>query len=137
MSIRILLVDDHKFTRECIRSLLDKEADTEVIAEAKDGRKAVRLAWKLSPDIVTMDIAMPVLNGIEATRQIVTNVSGVKVIGLSTYSDRQIVEEMLKAGASGYLLKNYAFEELADAIQTVFADRTYLGSAIADIAVEG
>ncbi len=136
MSIRVLLVDDHKIVREGLRSLLEKQPDMEVIAEAEDGRTALRLVQEVLPNIVIMDVAMPDLNGIEATRQIIANSPGIKVIALSMYSDRRFIMGMLGAGASGYLLKDCAFEELARAIHVVAADQTYLSPRIADVVVK-
>ncbi len=104
----------------------------EVVGEAENGRMAVRLAQELSPDIVVMDVAMPDLNGIEATRQVLNNRPKAKVIALSMHADRRFVVQMLKAGASGYLLKDCAFEELTNAIRAVVANRTYLSPKIAD-----
>ncbi len=135
MSIRILLADDHKITREGLRSLLDKQPDMEVLAEAQEGRTAVRLARELLPDVVIMDVSMPDLNGIEATRQIIDRVPKVKVIALSMHSDALFVTEMLKSGASGYLLKDCAFEELTRAIHAVVADKTYLSPSISGVVV--
>jgi len=105
----------------------------EVIAEAENGRVAVKLAREMSPDVVIMDIEMPDLNGIEATRQIVTDSPDIKVIVLSMHSDRQVVAEMLKAGAKAYLLKDSDPDELVKAIQAVVANKTYLSPDIADI----
>nr|HID59598.1 response regulator transcription factor [Desulfobacterales bacterium] len=136
MKIRILLADDHKIMREGLRSLLEKESDLEVVAEAENGRRAVQLTLKFKPHIVIMDISMPDLNGIEATRQIIGELPDVKIICLSMHSDRRFVAGILKAGASGYLLKDCAFEELVYAVRTVVANRTYLSPAIADIVVE-
>lgn len=132
MSIRILLADDHRLFREGLQSLLKEEADMEVVAQAGDGRTAVQQASELKPDVVAMDIAMPDLNGLEATRQIASRVPGTKVLCLSVHSDRRFVEGMLKAGASGYLLKNSANEELIQAIRAVAAGQTYLSPAIAE-----
>jgi len=136
MGLRILLVDDHQIVRQGLRTLLEKEPDMEVVAEAEDGRAAVRLAREVSPQVVIMDVAMPDLNGIEATRQIVAESPGIKVIALSMHADRRFVANMLKAGASGYLLKDAAFEELAQAIRTVAANRTYLSPEVSDIVVK-
>jgi len=136
IKIRILLADDHKIMREGLRSLLEKESDLEVVAEAENGRRAVQLTLKFKPHIVIMDISMPDLNGIEATRQIIGELPDVKIICLSMHSDRRFVAGILKAGASGYLLKDCAFEELVYAVRTVVANRTYLSPAIADIVVE-
>jgi DNA-binding NarL/FixJ family response regulator len=136
MSIRILLADDHRIMREGLRSVLEKEPDMEVIAEAKDGRMTVKLAEKLSPDVILMDITMPGLNGMDATREILSMVSDVKVVALSMHSDEQFVAGMLNAGASGYLLKDCAFEELCRAIRAVVANETYLSPGIASIVVK-
>ena len=136
MSIRVLLIDDHRIVREGLRGLLEKEADMEVIAEAEDGLAVLGLVQEMSPDIVIMDVAMPNLNGIEATRQIIAKVPDIKVLALSMYSDKRFVTGMLSAGASGYLLKDCAFEELIQAIRVVAANRTYLSPMVADIVVK-
>lgn len=136
MSIRILLADDHKIVLDGLHALLEKQPGMEVVAEAEDGRKTVQLVQKLLPDVVIMDIAMPDLNGIEATRQIVAETPNVKVVALSIHSDRRFIVEMFKAGALGYLLKDCAFEELANAIRSVVANRLYLSPKIADIVVK-
>ena len=136
MNIRILLADDHKIVREGIKTLLDKQPAFEVIAEAENGRTTVNMVQELSPDVVIMDIAMPDMNGIEATRRIIEKVPTIKVIALSMHSDRRFVGEMLKAGASGYLLKECAFEELTNAIHAVFANRTYLSPEIAESVIQ-
>jgi DNA-binding NarL/FixJ family response regulator len=136
MKTKIILADDHKIIREGLRSLLEKQLDMEVIAEAYDGLTTVRLVQKLLPDIVIMDIGMPDMNGIEATRQIMTETKGVKVIALSMHSDRRFVLQMLKVGASGYLLKDSAFEELISAIHTVMANQPYLSPKITDVVVK-
>lgn len=135
MSIRIILADDHTIVRSGLRSMIDKEADIQVVAEADNGRATVRSALELAPDVVIMDIAMPELNGIEATRQIVAALPGTKVIALSMHADKRYVMEMLKAGASGYLLKDNAYEELASAIRTVLGNRTYLSQQVADVVI--
>ena len=136
MSIRVLVVDDHKIMREGLRSLLEKQPDIEVVAEAESAREALRLVQELTPDIVIIDVVMPSLNGIEATRRILSKVPAVKVIALSMYADKRFVMEMLRAGASGYLLKDCAFEELDEAIRTVTQDRTYITPRIVDIIVK-
>ena len=136
MSTRILLADDHKITRQGLRSLLEKQKDMEVVAEADNGRAAVRLAAELGPDIVIMDVTMKDLNGAEATRQILAKSQDVKIIALSMHSDAIYVTEMLKSGASGYLLKDCAFEELTRAIRTVAEGKTYLSPAISGVVVE-
>jgi two-component system response regulator NreC len=136
MNIRILLADDHKIVRDGVRSLIDKEPDMDVVAEAGDGRTAVQLAQELSPAVVVMDIGMPDLNGMEAARQIVDAAPNVRVLALSMYADRRFVSEMLRAGASGYLPKKCAFEELAGAIRAVAAGRIYLSPAISEVVVK-
>ena len=136
MSIRILLADDHKITRQGLRSLLEQQDDMEVAAEAENGRTAVALVDELLPDVVIMDVTMPDLNGVEATRQIVAKYPDVKVIALSMHSDTLFVTEMLRSGASGYLLKDCAFEEMTRAIRAVMNDKTYLSPSISAVVVE-
>jgi two-component system, NarL family, response regulator NreC len=136
MAIKILLADDHKIVRDGLRSLIEKQPDMQVIAEACDGRTTVQLVRELMPNIVIIDIGMPDLNGIEATRQIVGDMPSVKVIALSMHADRRFVLRMLEAGASGYLLKDSAFDELHLAINTVTQGKIYLSPAIAGIVVE-
>lgn len=136
MKIRILLADDHKIIREGLKALIEKQPDMEVAAEAQDGLSTVRLAQKILPQIIIMDIGMPEMNGIDATRHIVSGNRDVKIIALSMHSDRRFVLEMLKAGASGYLLKDSAFEELVTAIHTVMAGQPYLSPKITDIVVK-
>jgi two-component system response regulator NreC len=131
MTTRIILADDHKIVRDGLRALLEKQAGMEVVAEAENGRACVRLAKELSPDVVIIDIGMPDLNGIDATRQIMTEVPGIKVIALSMHSDRRFVAQMFKAGASAYLLKDCAFEELVRGVRAVLSGQTYLSPAIA------
>lgn len=136
MAIRIILADDHKIIRDGLSSLLEQEDDIDVIAQAKDGHRTVELVRKLSPDMTIMDIGMPSLNGIEATRQIINEFPKMKVIALSMHSDKKFVTEMLKAGASGYLLKNCAFEELAEAIRTVMSGKVYLSPSITNVVID-
>ena len=136
MSVKIILADDHRIMREGLRALLEKEAGIEVIAEADNGRTTVELSRELNPDVVVIDIGMPDLNGIDATRQIVSDAPAVKVIALSMHSDKKFVREMLSAGASGYLLKDSAFEELGTALTTVINNQTYLSPKIADTVVK-
>lgn len=136
MSIRILLADDHKITRQGLRSLLDENDDMEVLAEAENGRDAIELARKLNPDVIIMDVSMPDLNGVEATRQIIQDNHDVRVIALSMHSDTLFVSEMLKSGASGYLLKDCAFQELEQAIRTVTDGKAYLSPSISGVVVE-
>ncbi len=136
MNTRILLADDHKIVREGLCGLINKLPGMEVVAEAENGRAAVNLSQKIKPDIVIMDIAMPDLNGVEATRQILCTNKGVKIIVLSMHSDRRLVTEILKAGASGYLLKEDCdLEELNRAIKSVTAKQVYLAPRVANYMV--
>ena len=136
MSVRILLADDHGIIRQGLHSLLDKQPDMEVVAEAEDGRRALDLVQELLPDIVIMDVTMPNLNGVDATRQIVDRFPEVKVIALSIHSNRRFVADMLKAGASGYILKECLFDELIRAIRTVTTDSIYLSPRITSIVID-
>lgn len=136
MTIRILIADDHTIVREGFRSLLEAEEGMDVVGEAADGRSAVRLARDLQPDVVIMDVRMPELNGIEATRQVVAENPNVKVIGLSMHLEKQFISEMLKAGASGYLLKDCPSEELVMAIKAVKQGKMFLSPAVAGKVVE-
>ncbi len=135
MSVSILIVDDHNIVRDGLRALLEPLAGMKVVGEAENGRVAVRLARELQPDIVIIDVAMPDLNGIEATRKIRSQVPGTKVIGLSMHSDRRFVSRMLQAGAAAYLRKESAFEEIAAAIEAVARGEHYLGRGITDLVV--
>src|SRR4051812_1535074 len=112
MSTTIVIADDHQIVRQGLRSLLERYPDMKVIGEAADGRSAVRMAKELNPEVVVMDIAMPELNGIEATRQLVNTQPATKIVALSMHADRRFASEMLRAGAKAYLVKDGAFEEL-------------------------
>ncbi len=136
MTLRVLLADDHRIVREGLRALIDGQADMEVVGEARTGREAVRLARELAPDLVVMDVAMPDLNGVEAARQIVQANPEAKVLALSMHSDAQFVARMLEAGASGYLLKDGAFDELEAGIRQVTEGKTYLSPAITGTVVK-
>lgn len=131
MAIRLVLVDDHAIFREALRVMLRAEADLEVVGEAGNGREALRLARKLQPDVVVLDIGMPDMNGIEATAAIVARSPRIKVIALTTHSDRRFVAEMIKAGASGYVVKSAASVELLRAIRAVTHGQSYLCPEVA------
>lgn len=136
MSTSILIVDDHAVVRKALSSLLGEKTDLVVIAEATDGREAVRLAGKLRPGVVIMDIAMPGMNGVDAIREIAARTPKVKVLALSMHSDRRLVVGALAAGASGYVLKDCAFEELVRAIHVMEAGDVYLCSQVTRTVVE-
>lgn len=126
MRLRILLADDHQMFREALRLLLERNPDFEVVAETGDGLEVFALARAIAPDIVCLDIGMPGLNGIEITRQVTAALPRIKVIALSTFSDRRYVKDMLNAGASAYVTKAQAGVELLRAIDAVRRNRSYL-----------
>lgn len=129
--IKILIADDHAVVREGTRHILEQEQGLEVVAEAADGEEAVRLATELKPDVAIIDIAMPNLDGIEATRQIKALCPGITVLILSAYDDDQFVFSLLEAGAAGYLLKDVRGRELVDAVRAVHAGESVLHPSIA------
>jgi DNA-binding NarL/FixJ family response regulator len=136
MSIRVLIADDHKIMLAGLRSLLEKQTDIEVVGEADNGRKAVQMAQEKKPDVIVMDVSMPDLNGIEATKQIIESLPETRVIALSMHSDKRFVMGMLRAGASGYLLKDCASQELANAIDQVAGGKKYLSSEITGVVID-
>ena len=129
--IGVLLVDDHTVVRQGLRALLRSEEDIDVIGEAENGRQAVMLARKSTPDVVVMDVAMPLLNGLEATRQILKLVPGTKVLVLTSYGDDECVEQLMQAGAAGYLIKQTAAQDLLKAIREVQRGNAFFSPAIA------
>jgi DNA-binding NarL/FixJ family response regulator len=129
--IKVVLADDHTVVRQGLRALLVAEGDIEIVGEADNGRQAVQLARKFSPDVVVMDIAMPVLNGLEATRQIMRSLPSTKVLVLSSYSDDDYVQQLTEAGAAGYLVKQTAANELLKAIREANKGNAYFSPAIA------
>ena len=135
MVLRVLIADDHQIFCDGLRSLLEKEPDMEVVAVAGNGLTALRLAREHRPDVIVMDVTMPDMNGIDATRQIVSESASVRILVLSMESDRRFVVEALKAGATGYLLKDTAFTELATAIRTVAAGEPYLPPKITHLLI--
>src|SRR5258708_11648647 len=130
--IRILLVDDHAVVRQGFKMILSAESDMEIVGEAANGREAVELAEKLRPDIVVMDVAMPELNGIEATRRLVGALPHARVIALSMHKDSVYVREILRAGARGYLLKDSGAEDLVRAIRAVAGGESWLTPAVSN-----
>ena len=134
-STTVLIADDHRIVRDGLRTVLQGARDIEVVGEAENGRETVRLVQGLEPDVVIMDVAMPDLNGIEATRRIGDLGFGTKVLALSMHADCRYVKGMLGAGAVGYMLKDCAAEELATAIRTVICNRLYVSPGIAGVIV--
>src|SRR3982751_3216853 len=128
--ITVLLAEDHRMVREGFRSLLKHEEDIEIVGEAETGRQAVQMTRKLRPSVVVMDIAMPLLNGLEATRQIRKDFPETKVLILSAHSDDAYVEQVAALGASGFLLKQPSSDVLAKAIREVQKGKTYFSPAI-------
>lgn len=128
--VKIIIVDDHPIFREGLRALLEKQENVLVVAEADDGRHVLQLARDHNPDIIIMDITLPGLNGIEATRNILREMSGIKIIALSIHTNHIFVEEMVAAGAVGYVLKSSAFEDLVQAIHAVMQDNTYFSPKV-------
>jgi DNA-binding NarL/FixJ family response regulator len=136
MGIRIVLADDHTIFRYGLSTAFQEEDDIEVVGQASDGPSAVERARELKPDIVVMDINMPNLNGIEATREIQRQVPGVRVIALSMHSTKPCIKEVFRAGAFAYLVKNCGFDELVRAVRTVAEGKTYVSPSIGNLVVE-
>ena len=136
MGVKILLVEDHVVIREGLRGLIGRQADMEVVGEANDGDQAIELARQLKPDVIIMDVRMQGMDGVEATRQIKAEMPDCKVVVLSAYGNREYIMGMAKAGMSGYLLKDCAFEELVGAIRTVLQNKSYLSPAAARVILD-
>ena len=134
--MRILIAEDHGVVRQGLRALLENQADIEVVGEAGDGREVAELAGKLSPDVILMDISMPNLNGIEATRLILRENPDIRIIVLSVHSNKNFVTDMLRAGASGYVLKTYLFDEVVTALRVVESGEHYLSPKVNEIVLE-
>jgi DNA-binding NarL/FixJ family response regulator len=134
--IRVLLADDHRILRDGIRALFDDQADIEVIGEAEDGQTTVKLVAQLQPDVVVMDIAMPLLNGLEATRQIQRDHPQVKVLILTMHENEEYIRQVLAAGALGYVLKDTAARDLLGAIRAVYQGEAVLSPAITRLVIE-
>jgi len=134
--IRVLLAEDHTIVRKGLRALLDDETDIEVVGEAEDGRETVRQVERVHPDVVLMDITMPLLNGVEATRQIKAQYPEVQVLGLTRHENEEYIYQLLRAGASGYVVKQAAPAELVEAIRAVFEGDTFLSPSINPSMVE-
>jgi DNA-binding NarL/FixJ family response regulator len=134
--LRILVADDHTLMRQGLRKILEERPDWQVIAEVGDGREAVRQTEQLKPDVVVLDVGMPLLNGLESTRQITRRVPGVGVLILSMHSNEAYVTQALQAGALGYLLKDSAGTDLVDAIEAVAAGKAFFSPAVARVMVD-
>lgn len=134
--INILLADDHKLMRSGIRALISDAPDMTIVAEAENGREAVELAMRLEPDVIIMDISMPGLNGIDATRRILAERPDIKILALSVNTNKRIIRDMLDAGACGYILKDCAIDEVIAAVLAVVKNNTYLSPGIAGIVVK-
>ena len=136
MAIRVIVAEDHAIVREGLCALIEKQSDIEVVYEAQNGQQAVEQAARLKPDLVIMDVSMPGINGIEATRQIITAINDVRVLALSAHDKPEYVTDMIKAGVSGYLLKDCLTSELVNAIRKVVEGESYLSSRIATVVIE-
>jgi len=136
MPIKIIIADDHRLFREGLVNLLSDSKDIEILAQAENGMDVIAKAKELNPDVIIMDIGMPVLNGVEATVKLLKELPAIKVIALSMHSDKQYIKGMLEAGASGYLFKNCAYDELIEAIHTVNAGKKYLSDKITEIMIQ-
>jgi two-component system response regulator NreC len=134
--MKILIADDHGIVRQGLKSLLETRLNLEVVGEAEDGIAAVKMVKALQPDVVIMDITMPQLNGVEATRMIHQDHPNVKIVAFSMHPEKHIVKEILEAGASAYVLKSYLFDEISRALEAVCADQRYLSPRITDVVVE-
>ena len=134
--IRILLADDHAVVRQGFKMILDAQADMEIVGEAGNGREAVELAEQLRPDVVVMDVSMPELNGIEATRRLASSAPRARVVALSMHKDSVYVREILRAGARGYLLKDSGAADLVAAIRAVASGESYLSPAVSNAVLD-
>jgi DNA-binding NarL/FixJ family response regulator len=135
--VKVLLVDDHAILREGLKTLIDSQADMHCVGEASDGKAAIAAARSLSPDVVVLDVSMPKLNGLQATKQIVKSCPGSKVLSLTRHSEESYVQQLLKAGASGYVLKQSSSATLLTAIRAVAAGQSYLDPAVTAKVVGG
>lgn len=133
MAVQVLIVDDHEIMREGMTALLRKYSQFEVVGQATDGRQALEMASQLKPDVIIMDVGMPNLNGVDATKKLISTYPDLKIMALSAHSDGAIVAKMIKAGASGYMLKESAFDELIEGLNTLLDGRTFLCNKISKV----
>jgi DNA-binding NarL/FixJ family response regulator len=137
MKTRILLADDHTLVREGLRSIIEQELGMEVVGQAANGKEVIALATELLPEVIVMDVHMPLMNGIDATREILSRFDTIKVIALSMHRDQNFVTDMFRAGAHAYVLKHCALGELEGAIRCVLAGRKYLSADLTDLVIDG
>ena len=137
MQVRILMADDHEIVRRGLRAMLEAREGWQVVAEASSGRQAVEMALELKPDLVIMDIGMPELNGLEATRQILKDRPSTEVLILTMHASEQLVREVLDAGARGYILKSDAGRELVTAVESLANHRPYFTSTVSEMVLQG
>ncbi len=136
MTIRILITDDHQLFREGIANLLAASPQIEIVAQAENGQEAIEKAKKLKPDIVIMDLSLPVIGGVEATRILSKELPGTKVLVLSMHADKNYIKEALEAGAFGYLFKDCTYDQLIEAINTVYQGKKYLSDKITEVLIQ-
>ncbi len=136
MTTKIIIADDHKMMRDGLRALIEKKPGLEIVAEAENGLMVLELVRKHLPELIIMDIGMPDINGIEATRKIISEYPDIKIIALSMHSDKRFITRMLEAGASGYLMKDCAFDELIQAIQSVLMNQMFISKSIANVIIK-
>ncbi len=136
MSIRILIADDHQLFREGIANLLSASLQIEIIAQAENGQEAIEKAKNLKPDIIIMDLSMPVINGVDATRILHKELPETRVLVLSMHCDKHYIKEALEAGASGYLFKNCTYDQLIEAVNTVYRGKKYLSDKITEVLIQ-
>lgn len=136
MKIKVLIADDHQLFREGLCNLLSESEEIEIVAQAQNGKNAVTMAGKFNPDIVLMDIGMPVMNGVEATRLLQIKFPSIKVIALSMHTEKHFVKEILEAGAYGYLFKDCNYQQLIEAITTVNSGKKYLSETITQVLIQ-
>jgi len=136
MKIKVLIADDHQLFREGLCNLLSESEEIEIVAQAQNGKDAVTLAGRFNPDIVLMDIGMPVMNGVEATRLLHKKFPAIKVIALSMHTDKHFVKEILEAGAFGYLFKDCNYQQLMEAITNVNSGKKYLSETITQVLIQ-
>ena len=137
MTIEVMLVDDHEIVKQGIRAVISKESDIVVVAEASNGKDAIELAKEKSPDIVIMDITLPQLNGLDASRQIIKQNKNIKILILSMHESRAFIERALSYGVKGYILKDSAASEITHAIREVYSGKYFLSSKISSFVIEG